>query len=205
MRFVKTELPGVVIIEPQVYRDERGFFLETFQAQKYAEGGVRQVFVQDNHSRSGRGTLRGLHAQRHHPQGKLVRVVHGEVFDVAVDIRRGSPTFLRWCGVRLSAENFRQYYIPPGFAHGFCVLSELAEFEYKCTDYYDPRDELHIAWNDPDIGIAWPIAEPLLSAKDRAAARVAEQMEQLPQFETAVAIPAATGVEASCGVVGIQS
>jgi dTDP-4-dehydrorhamnose 3,5-epimerase len=182
MRVLPTDLPDVLIIEPTVYRDNRGFFLETYHARRYREAGIAVSFVQDNHSRSIRGTLRGLHAQHQHLQGKLVRVLQGEVFDVAVDIRRGSPTFGRWVGVSLSAENFRQCYIPPGFAHGFCVVSDIAEVEYKCTDFYDPTDELGVLWNDPDIGIAWPVREPILSAKDRSASRLAELTEILPCY-----------------------
>jgi dTDP-4-dehydrorhamnose 3,5-epimerase len=166
MKFLPTELSGVIIVEPDLYRDSRGFFLETYHAHKYAEGGIADPFVQDNHSRSVRGTLRGLHAQHAHPQGKLVRVLHGEIFDVAVDVRRGSPTFKHWLGVTLSADNFRQIYVPPGFVHGFCVVSDLAEVEYKCTDFYYPGDEMGIAWNDPDIGISWPLDHPQLSEKD---------------------------------------
>ena len=172
MRFRPTELPDVILVEPDVHRDQRGFFLETFHARKYAEGGVPGPFVQDNHSRSVQGTLRGLHAQREHPQGKLVRAVEGEMFDVAVDIRPSSPTFGRWVGVRLSGENFRQLYIPPGFAHGFCVLSEVVHVEYKCTDFYRPEDEIGIAWDDPEIGITWPLSDPVISAKDRALPRL---------------------------------
>ena len=154
------------MVEPDVFRDARGFFLETFHAQKYREGGIPYDFVQDNHSRSQRGTLRGLHAQRNHPQGKLVRAVHGVIFDVAVDLRPGSPTFGRWTGATLSGETFRQLFVPPGFAHGFCVVSEVAEVEYKCTDFYDQADEVGILWSS--AGIAWPVQEPLLSAKDKA-------------------------------------
>jgi dTDP-4-dehydrorhamnose 3,5-epimerase len=183
MEFIPTALPGVISVEPDVYKDARGFFLETWQEQKYRAGGIAGPFVQDNHSLSQEGTLRGLHLQCRHPQGKLVRVVEGEVFDVAVDVRRGSPTFGRWVGVTLSAENFRQFYIPPGFAHGFCVLSERGQLLYKCTDFYHPEDELTIAWNDPQIGIAWPLAEPLLSAKDAAGPLLAEVLEQLPPYE----------------------
>ena len=172
MRFRPTELPEVILVEPEVHRDQRGFFLETYHAHKYAEGGIPGPFVQDNHSRSVKGTLRGLHAQRRHPQGKLVRAVDGEMFDVAVDIRRGSPTFGRWVGVRLSGENFRQLYVPPGFAHGFCVLSAQVHVEYKCTDFYHAEDEIGIAWDDPEIGIAWPLAEPIISAKDRSLPRL---------------------------------
>jgi len=183
MKFLRTPLPEVVVVEPDVFRDPRGFFFETYHAKKYYDAGITPTFVQDNHSRSTRGTLRGMHAQRLHPQGKLVRVLLGEVFDVAVDIRRGSPTFLKWFGVTLSAENFRQCYVPPGFAHGFVVTSEIAEFEYKCTDFYDPADELRILWNDPAIGIAWPVQDPVLSDKDRIGRPIAELMEQLPRYE----------------------
>jgi dTDP-4-dehydrorhamnose 3,5-epimerase len=182
MRFVRTALPEIIVVEPDVYRDPRGFFLETYHASKYKEGGIDAVFVQDNHSRSAGGTVRGLHAQWRRPQGKLVRVLRGEIFDVAVDIRRGSPTFLRWVGETLSAENFRQIYVPPGFAHGFCVAGESAEVEYKVTDYYDPADELRILWNDPQIGVDWPVGDPVLSAKDAAAQPLAELMEKLPVY-----------------------
>jgi len=182
MKLLATDLPGVVLVEPVVYRDTRGFFLETYNEQRYREAGITATFVQDNHSRSARGTLRGLHFQVRRMQGKLVRAVAGEMFDVAVDIRRGSPTFGRWVGARLSAENFRQIYIPPGFAHGFCVLSEMGEVEYKCTELYEAADELVIAWNDPQIGIDWPASEPLLSAKDTAAPRLAEVLDRLPAY-----------------------
>ena len=167
MRFTPLALPDVILVEPDVHRDPRGFFLETYHLDKYRAGGIPGPFVQDNHSRSVRGTLRGLHAQRRRPQGKLVRAVDGEMFDVAVDIRRGSPTFGRWVGVRLSGENFQQLYVPPGFAHGFCVLSEVVNVEYKCTDVYDAADEIGLAWNDPDVGIEWPVGEPIISDKDR--------------------------------------
>ena len=153
-------------MEPDVFRDARGFFLETFHAKKYREGGIPHDFVQDNHSRSQRGTLRGLHAQRSRPQGKLVRAVRGEIFDVAVDIRPGSKTFGRWVGHTLSEENFHQLFVPPGFAHGFCVVSEMAEVEYKCTDFYDKADEVGVLWSS--VGIDWPVREPLLSEKDKA-------------------------------------
>jgi dTDP-4-dehydrorhamnose 3,5-epimerase len=166
VRFVPTELPGVVVVEPDVFRDSRGFFLETYHVDKYRAAGIEGPFVQDNHSRSVRGTIRGLHFQIRRPQGKLVRVIAGEIFDVAVDVRRGSPTFGRWVGFTLSAADFRQSYIPPGFAHGFCVLSEIAEVEYKCTQPYDPADERGIAWNDPHLAIDWPIRKPLLSDRD---------------------------------------
>jgi dTDP-4-dehydrorhamnose 3,5-epimerase len=167
MKVSETSLPGVLLIEPRVFSDPRGAFWETYQAKRYADDGIPAIFVQDNCSRSVRGTLRGLHYQLRHPQAKLVWVTRGEVFDVAVDIRRGSPTFGRWFGMTLAGDRPQQVYIPPGFAHGFCVLSEFADFAYKCTDYYVPDDERGIIWNDPDIGIRWPVAEPLLSDKDR--------------------------------------
>jgi dTDP-4-dehydrorhamnose 3,5-epimerase len=180
MRFTPTELPEVLLIEPDVYRDARGFFLETFHERKYRDGGIEARFVQDNHSRSMRGTLRGLHAQRTRPQGKLIRVIEGEIFDVAVDIRRGSPDFKRWVGVSLSADSFRQCWVPPGFAHGFCVTSEIAEVEYKCTDLYDPADEIGFLWNDPDVGVRWPVADPILSEKDARAPRLRDLLDRLP-------------------------
>jgi dTDP-4-dehydrorhamnose 3,5-epimerase len=170
VKVIATKLQDCVIIEPRVFGDQRGFFLETFQAERYRDAaGIDLAFVQDNHSRSGAGVLRGLHFQKSKPQGKLVRVVRGEVFDVAVDIRPASPSFGQWQGVVLSEDNHRQFWVPPGFAHGFLVLSELADFEYKCTDYYDPSDEGSLAWNDPDLAIAWPAiegAEIKLSEKD---------------------------------------
>ncbi len=183
MEVFKTSLPGVVIIEPKVFGDERGFFLETFQADRYRElAGIDLPFVQDNHSRSAKGVLRGLHFQKTKPQGKLVRVVRGEVFDVAVDVRSGSSTFGQWEGVVLSEENKRQFWVPPGFAHGFVVLSDVADFEYKCTDYYDPNDEGSLAWNDPDVGITWPLdkldVSPQLSAKDMEAGSLASLRNQ---------------------------
>ena len=183
MKFTHLELPGVVLVEPTLFPDERGFFLETFHERKYREGGIQASFVQDNQSRSVEGTLRGLHSQRQHPQGKLVRAIEGEIFDVAVDVRRGSPTFARWVGVRLSAENFHQLYVPPGFVHGFCVLSEFAQVEYKCTDFYAPNDEQSVIWNDPDIGIEWPVADPVISPKDRVAPRLAEILHHLPKYD----------------------
>ena len=182
MKFIPTDLPGVLVIEPDVYRDERGFFLETYHAEKYAAGGVPVIFLQANHSRSVGRTVRGLHAQRRRSQGKLVRAIHGEILDVVVDIRRGSPTFQRWVGVTLSAENFRQCYIPPGFAHGFGVTSEWAELEYKCTNYYDPADEIRLLWNDPQIGITWPVQDPIISDKDRTAQTLAALWDTLPVF-----------------------
>jgi dTDP-4-dehydrorhamnose 3,5-epimerase len=182
VKVLPTEIPGVVLIEPTVHRDARGFFLESYNSVRYREHGIDAVFVQDNHSRSAGGTVRGLHAQRLHPQGKLVRVLRGEVWDVAVDIRRGSPSFGRHVAARLSGENFRQIYIPPGFAHGFAVVSDEAEFEYKCTDFYHPEDELGIAWDDPDLGIPWPVDAPILSEKDRRLPRLAEIRDLLPEF-----------------------
>ncbi|MGN8112274.1 dTDP-4-dehydrorhamnose 3,5-epimerase [Paraburkholderia sp. 22098] len=171
-----TVLPEVKIIEPKVFGDARGYFYESFNAVEFAEhvhSGV--TFVQDNHSRSAKGVLRGLHYQIQHAQGKLVRVVEGEVFDVAVDIRRSSPNFGKWLGVTLSMENHRQLWVPPGFAHGFVVLSESAQFLYKTTDYWFPEHERSIVWNDPDIGIEWPVdLEPLLAAKDAAGKTLAE-------------------------------
>ena len=173
MNVIPTKLKDCVIIEPKVFGDERGFFLETFQAERYREQtGIDLTFVQDNHSRSQKGVLRGLHFQKTKPQGKLVRVVRGEVFDVAVDIRTGSPSFGQWEGVILSEENKRQFWVPPGFAHGFLVLSDTADFEYKCTDYYDPSDEGSLSWDDGELAIQWPSigdAEIQLSAKDSAA------------------------------------
>lgn len=174
MNIIETELPGVLIIEPKVFGDERGFFFESFNAQRFDEAtGQPWSFVQDNHSRSARGVLRGIHYQIRQAQGKLVRVTEGEVFDVAVDLRRASPTFGRWTGVRLSGENKRQLWVPPGFGHGFLVLSESADFLYKTTDYYAPEHERSLAWNDPSVAIDWPsipgLATPILSAKDQKA------------------------------------
>ena len=166
MKVIETALPGVLIIEPKVFGDARGFFIETFQVERYREIGITQPFVQDNHSRSQRGVLRGLHFQRTRPQGKLVSVSRGAVYDVAVDIDPASATYGRFVGVELNDDNHRQMWVPPGYAHGFCVLSEVADFQYKCTDFYFPADEGGLLWNDPDVGIPWPITEPQLSAKD---------------------------------------
>jgi len=175
MNVIKTKLDGCLIIEPKVFGDERGFFLETFQAERYiSEAGIMLPFVQDNHSRSSKSVLRGLHFQKTKPQGKLVRVVRGQVYDVAVDIRKGSPTYGQWEGLILSEENKTQLWVPPGFAHGFVVLSDTADFEYKCTDYYDPSDEGSILWNDSDLDIQWPIDNPILSNKDASADRLAD-------------------------------
>ena len=174
MKLSPTEIAGVVLIEPAVHRDARGFFLESYHAEKFRAAGIPHPFVQDNHSRSQRGTLRGLHAQRRRPQGKLVRAVRGEIFDVAVDLRPGSPTYGKWVSATLSEENFRELYVPPGFLHGFCVVSEFAEVEYKCTDVYVAGDEIGVRWNDSALGIVWPVREPLLSAKDAALPTLAE-------------------------------
>lgn len=166
MNVISTQIPGAIIIEPKLFGDARGFFLETYQAQRYADAGLPMHFVQDNQSRSAKGVLRGLHFQRKYPQGKLVSVTRGEVFDVAVDLRKSSPAFGKWVGVHLTEDNHRQFYVPPGCAHGFCVLSEVADFQYKCTDYYHPEDEGSVIWNDPEIGIEWPLQNPSLSTKD---------------------------------------
>jgi dTDP-4-dehydrorhamnose 3,5-epimerase len=176
MQVIRTEIPDVLVLEPRVFGDARGFFMETYNARVLAEvAGITAHFVQDNHSRSGRHVLRGLHYQLKRPQGKLVRVTAGAVFDVAVDVRRRSPTFGRWVGVELSADNKRIAWVPPGFAHGFVVLTEFAEFLYKATDFYAPEDERCIAWNDPAIGVRWPLSgEPVLSARDRAGVPLAD-------------------------------
>lgn len=168
MKVLDTCIQGCFIIEPRVFEDRRGFFLETYQAERYSKMlNIDLAFIQDNHSRSQMGVLRGLHFQQTKPQGKLVRVVVGEVFDVAVDIRPDSPTFGQWQGVYLSEKNKKQLWIPPGLAHGFAVVSEVADLEYKCTDYYDPTDEACLAWNDPALNIDWPISDPILSEKDK--------------------------------------
>lgn len=172
MKFTPTKIPDVLLIEPKLFGDHRGFFMETWQAQVFAKAGIDMPFVQDNHSRSSHGILRGLHYQLKQPQGKLVRVISGEVFDVAVDIRKDSPTFGQWVGEHLSAENRRMLWVPPGFAHGFYVISDSAEFLYKCTEFYAPEHERSILWNDPTIAISWPLVNgiaPVLSAKDAAA------------------------------------
>ena len=169
MKVQNNSLPGVMIIEPDVYGDERGFFKETWNRQRYSELGLDRDFVQDNVSFSRKGILRGLHFQNPNPQGKLVQVLQGEVYDVAVDVRVGSPDFGRWVGVTLSAQNHLQLYIPEGFAHGFCVTSETALFCYKCTDFYDAESEYNLRWDDPDLAIEWPVAAPELSTKDEAA------------------------------------
>lgn len=180
MRVERCDLAGVLVVEPPAFADARGVFFETYHAERFREIGVADVFVQDNHSISTRAVLRGLHAQRRQPQAKLVRCVAGAVFDVAVDVRRGSPTFGRWVGVELSAENRRQLYVPAGFLHGFCVLGDAAEVVYKCSALYAPGDEVGVVWNDPDLAIAWPITEPVVSAKDAALPRLADAGDRLP-------------------------
>jgi dTDP-4-dehydrorhamnose 3,5-epimerase len=182
VRVTPSAIDGVLVIEPRVFRDRRGFFLETYHAERYREYGIQGSFVQDNHTRSVAGTVRGLHLQLRRPQAKLVRVIEGEVFDVAVDVRRGSPTFGRWVSVVLSAENFKQCFVPPGLAHGFCVVSPFAQVEYKCTDFYDPDGEIGIAWDDPALAIAWPVADPVLSDRDRRNPTLAEIGDRLPAY-----------------------
>jgi len=177
-------LPEVILVKPQVFEDDRGFFLETYQQARYTEKGVGQAFVQDNHSHSRKGSVRGLHYQLKHPQGKLVYVVAGRIFDVVLDIRHGSPTFGKWCGAVLSDENKHQIYIPPGFAHGFSVLSNSADVIYKCTDFYAPGDECGVLWNDPELEIDWGIENPILSPKDRENPVLSEiPRELLPLFK----------------------
>lgn len=183
MKIELTHLPGVVIINPVVYQDSRGFFTEAYQVRRYVEHGLPGQFVQDNHSRSIRGTLRGLHVQLTQPQGKLIRVIEGAIFDVAVDVRVGSPTFAQWVGVELTGANFKQLYVPPGFAHGFCVMSDQADVSFKVTEYHLPGDEIGIAWNDPDLAIQWPINAPLLSQKDANAFRFRDVLSRLPTYE----------------------
>jgi len=174
MKVTETKLAGVLIIEPKVFGDARGFFKETFQAERYREAGIEYTFVQDNYSRSQKGVLRGLHYQITKPQGKLVSCPKGAVFDVAVDIDPESTTYSQYVGVELTAENHKQLWVPPGYAHGFCVLSETADFHYKCTDYYDPSDEGGVIWSDPDVAIEWPITHPSLSSKDALLPTLAE-------------------------------
>jgi len=183
MKIVQTALPGVVVIEPQVFGDARGFFYESYNEARYREAGIQRHFVQSNVSRSAKGVLRGLHYQWPNPQGKLVSVLEGEVYDVAVDIRRGSPTFGRWAGAMLTADNHRHFWIPEGFAHGFCVLSEFATFTYQCTALYDREGDASIRWNDADIGIDWPVSAPLLSDKDTRAPLLKDvPAERLPVY-----------------------
>jgi dTDP-4-dehydrorhamnose 3,5-epimerase len=182
VRFEQTPLPGVILIRPDVHRDVRGFFVETYHAPKYREGGIPDLFVQDNHSRSLKDTLRGLHAQSPRAQGKLVRVIEGEIWDVAVDVRRGSPAYGRFYAASLSAAGFEQLYVPPGLAHGFLVTSDVAQVEYKCTEVYDPACEFAIAWNDPELAIPWPCRQPMLSEKDRNAPRLRDVQDRLLDF-----------------------
>jgi dTDP-4-dehydrorhamnose 3,5-epimerase len=181
--FGELEIPGVIRVEPKVFGDARGYFVETYHAERYGAHGIPTQFVQDNESFSKRGSLRGLHAQSPFAQGKLVRALRGEIFDVVVDARLGSPAFGRWVGVTLTSENFHQLYVPPGCLHGFCVVSEVAQVEYKCTELYHSEAEFSVRWDDPEIGIAWPIAEPLLSDKDQRAPRLSEQRSRLIPFQ----------------------
>ena len=182
MKAIPTELPGVIIIEPRVFSDTRGFFFESYHAARYAEAGITVTFVQDNHSSSAKNTIRGLHYQLRRPQAKLMRVIRGSVLDVAVDIRRGSPTFGRWVGVELSAENKRQLFVPAGFGHGFCATSDVAELEYKCSDVYAADDQHGVLWSDPTIGIKWPVREPILSDADRAYRPLMADRDDLPVY-----------------------
>jgi dTDP-4-dehydrorhamnose 3,5-epimerase len=181
MEIIKTSIPEVIVFVPPVFSDSRGYFLETYQQQKYKAAGIPKPFVQDNQSYSTKNVLRGLHFQLRHPQGKLVRVIHGTVFDVAIDMRKNSPTFGKWHGEILSAENKRQMYVPENFAHGFCVLSDSAEFVYKCTDFYVPGDEVGLIWNDPQVGVKWPIEQPILSEKDAVLPSWADVLDLLPE------------------------
>lgn len=192
MKVTPTEIPDVLLIEPQVFGDQRGFFMETFHAKRYGALGIPESFVQDNLSRSVKNTLRGLHFQEPQGQGKLVQVLAGSVYDVAVDVRRGSPHFGKWVAVELSETNRRQLWIPPGFAHGFCVLTESADFNYKCTELYAPSAERGIAWNDPQLGIPWPVTAPLLSGKDQKYPPLSKA-EILPRFDAASVKPTPAG------------
>ena len=182
LNVIETSLPGVLVLEPKVYADERGFFMETYHAARFREAGIDAIFVQDNHSRSLRGVLRGLHYQEPNPQGKLVRCTKGALFDVAVDIRVGSPHFGKWTSAELTEENKRMLWVPPGFAHGFCALTDIADLVYKVTSLYDAKSDRVILWSDPDLRIAWPIGKPLLSPKD-AAAPLLKEAKVLPRFE----------------------
>lgn len=177
------DIPGVLLLEPSVLSDRRGCFMETYHEQRYADAGITERFVQDNCSRSVRNTVRGLHFQEPHAQGKLVMALEGTVYDVVVDIRKGSPTFGQWYGIELSGKSLHQMYIPPGCAHGFCVTSETATFLYKCTAYYSPRDERGILWDDPALGIVWPISEPILSQKDQAYRTLKGMEMELPFYK----------------------
>lgn len=184
MKVVELEIPGVLLLQPKVFGDARGFFFESYNAERYAEAGIALEFVQDNISRSRKGILRGLHFQEPQAQGKLVQALSGAVYDVAVDIRKGSPTFGRWVGAELTEENRHQLWVPPGFAHGFCVLSDSADFAYKCTALYAPQHEGAIRWDDPDVGVRWPIEQPVLSEKD-AAAPFLRDAKNLPVYRSA--------------------
>jgi len=179
MGFETTEIPGVVLVKPEVHRDRRGFFVETYHEPRYRDNGIPEHFVQDNHSRSDGGSLRGLHGQAPNPQGKLVRCIEGAVWDVSVDVRLGSPSFGRHVAAELTAESFHQVYVPPGFLHGFVVLSEVAQVEYKCTTVYDPDADFSVRWNDPELAIPWPVDEPILSDKDRDAPLLGEVRDRL--------------------------
>jgi len=183
VKAIPTELPGVIIIEPRVFSDARGFFFESYHVPRYAEAGITVTFVQDNHSSSAKGTIRGLHYQLRRPQAKLMRVIRGSVLDVAVDIRRGSPTFGRWVGVELSGENKRQLFVPAGFGHGFCATSDVAELEYKCSDVYVADDQHGVLWNDPTIAIKWPVRDPILSDADRAYRPLTLERDDLPVYQ----------------------
>jgi dTDP-4-dehydrorhamnose 3,5-epimerase len=184
LQIIETSLPGVLIVEPRVFTDPRGFFMETYRQNALAEAGIRVNFVQDNHSHSSRGVLRGLHYQLRQPQAKLCRVIQGEVLDIAVDVRLGSPTFGKWVSVLLSGENHRQIYVPKGFAHGFVVRSETADFLYKCSDYFDASDDRGVLWNDPGIGIDWQVDDPIISDKDKRYLPLAEiAHDQLPRYQ----------------------
>lgn len=183
MNVRQTSLPGVLLLEPKIFRDERGFFTETFNTRSLAGSGVPSEFVQDNHSRSARGVVRGLHYQLRSPQGKLVHVARGRIFDVAVDIRLGSPHFGAWFGTELDDENLASLWIPPGFAHGFCVLSDVADVIYKCTTLYDPADDRGILWNDPAVGIEWPVESPVVSLKDSRLRKLSDTRFDLPRFK----------------------
>jgi dTDP-4-dehydrorhamnose 3,5-epimerase len=184
VKFIETALPGVILVKPNVFKDKRGFFLESFREDLFKEVGIKEHFVQANHSRSTRNTLRGLHYQLHQPQAKLVRVSQGRIFDVIVDIRKGSQTFGQWYGTELDDESMEMIYMPPGFAHGFVVLSETTDFIYQCSDYYHPQSEQGIAWNDPDIGIEWPITDVVLSDKDKMHPTLADLApDKLPEYQ----------------------
>jgi dTDP-4-dehydrorhamnose 3,5-epimerase len=189
MRVLATDVPGVLIVEPDVRRDARGFFLEVYHEEKYRAAGIDVRFVQDNHSRSVKHTLRGLHWQFRRPQAKLIRAVVGEIYDVAVDIRRGSPTFGQWTATTLSADNLRQMFVPEGFAHGFCITSETAEVEYKCTDVYDPEGEAGLPWDDPALGIQWPVQTPILSPRDANHPAFDAHRTDFPTFERSMRHP----------------